>query len=332
MLVDVPSFVSESCSHTRRLSVSKFPPPPLRNLDRPWFRFISSSRSFRRCSHWWGWGCGLPSSPLCPVTFIRAISTLGCPDLSLDAVGRLVSENGLDAAEIRCLEGRTDLPALFRERFGQPEDLAYYVREHRIPITSLSTSFHLYGHEAKDQDELLEFVPWAEALGLKRLRVFDGGGTASDAEYAGIASTLNWWNNLRSSNRWTVDLMVETHDMLYTSERIKRFYAASPGAALLWDTHHTWRKGGEDPLATWSAVGPGVCHIHVKDSVGISDGRNPYTYVLPGDGEFAMSPLLNRLKIDRFTGPVSLEWEKRWIPTLPPLEEALSRARTTAWW
>jgi sugar phosphate isomerase/epimerase len=125
---------------------------------------------------------------------------------------------------------------------------------------------------------------------------------------------------------------VETHDSLWTAEAIGRFLAAAPGAKMLWDAHHTWRKGGENPVATWKAIRPAVVHIHVKDSVDRPSARHPFTYVLPGDGGFPIAPLLAALRADGYAGRVSLEWEKLWHPYLPPLEEALRVAKERRWW
>ena len=78
--------------------------------------------------------------------------------------------------------------------------------------------------------------------------------------------------------------------------------------------------------------GAGVVHVHVKDSVSRPSARHPYTYVLPGDGEFPAAPLFAELRAGGFDGPVSLEWERMWHPYLPPLDEALRVAGARGWW
>ncbi|MCU0794167.1 MAG: sugar phosphate isomerase/epimerase, partial [Opitutaceae bacterium] len=100
----------------------------------------------------------------------------------------------------------------------------------------------------------------------------------------------------------------------------------------LWDTHHTWKKGGEDPVATWRAVRHRTVHLHVKDSVSVPSSRHPFTYVTPGEGEFPMGPLIAELRAYPHTPPLSLEWERLWHPYLPPLDTALEAASARAWW
>jgi sugar phosphate isomerase/epimerase len=261
----------------------------------------------------------------------RAISSLGCPDLTLDGVAALVARHGLQGCELRFLAGTVDLPGYFEATFGTPGALAAQVRSLGLTVFSLGTSFALIGRGEEDRREFLRYLPWAEALGIGRVRVFDGGKAGSDEELAEAAATCRWWQDVRRERGWKTDIMVETHDLLFTSAMIERFIAAVPGVPLLWDSHHTWQRGGENPLDTWAAVHAHVRHIHVKDSILQPSARHPFTYVLPGAGAFPAPALMARLASDGFAGPVSLEWERAWHPYLPSLDAALDRA-AQGWW
>jgi sugar phosphate isomerase/epimerase len=201
-----------------------------------------------------------------------------------------------------------------------------------VRIAAFDASLHLVGATPAEREHLVALAPWAEALGVHRLRVFDGGKQADAAEVTEAVSTLRWWQDLRRKHGWQVQVMIETHDSLLTAAAIRRLLAAAPEVAILWDTHHTWRKGGEDPVVTWPAIRDRVVHVHVKDSISVPSAKHPFTYVLPGDGEFPLAPLLAALQADVYTGPVSLEWEKLWHPYLPPLEDALRAAAARKWW
>lgn len=268
------------------------------------------------------------------MSFIRAFSTLGCPELSLEEVLTLAARHGLGAVELRALEGTIDLPGYFSQRFGGPENIAEtgLILSNRPRIVSIGTSFKLSDSTIAGREELLRFVAWAEALNVPRLRVFDGGSKGDDAELERAAETFAWWRKLRAKNGWRTDLMIETHDSLFTAETIACFLSFAPDAAVLWDTHHTWKRGGEMPAATWRVIKANVVHIHVKDSVSRPGSRHPFTYVLPGRGEFPSTELFAALRADQFGGPVSLEWEKHWNPELPPLDDALTAAHASAWW
>ncbi len=261
----------------------------------------------------------------------RAISTLGCPDHSLEQVLALAERHALDAVEIRALAGTVDVPAVLAAAYGTPAALAARMRSAPVPIVSLDTSLKLAENSPADRAAFLQFLPWAEACGVPWLRVFDGGKHADTATHRAMADTVAWWRAERQRHGWRADLMIETHVALCHAASIHAFLALAPGTAILWDSQHTWRTGGEEPLATWAAIKPHVVHVHVKDSVSRPSGRHPFSYVLPGNGEFAMAPLRAALQAE-FSGCVSLEWERLWHPSLAPLDEALAAAKTNQWW
>ena len=263
---------------------------------------------------------------------LRCLSSLGCPDLSLAETLALATKHGIDAVELRALGGSVALPAYLAAQFGSPAAFGKEVRGQPVRVAALNPSLKLAGAAPGERESFLEYVPWAEAAGIRWLRVFDGGKNADAAELAQMTETVNWWRALRRERVWQVDLMIETHDSLFTSDAIQRFLAVAPGTAMLWDSHHTWKKGGEDPVATWRAIHASVAHVHVKDSISVPSAKHPFTYVLPGDGEFPMGPLLAALQGANFAGYISLEWEKLWHPYLPPLDEALAAAQVRAWW
>jgi sugar phosphate isomerase/epimerase len=265
------------------------------------------------------------------MAYSRTFSSLGCPELDLEQTLALAARHRLPGVELRALGGTIDLPAHLAAAYGNPAACAARLQCQPVKILSLDTSLKLAENTPEQRADFLKFLPWADALGVPRLRVFDGGHDASAATHRAMAETVAWWRGLRAENRWSTDLMVETHDALSTSASILGFLALAPGTGILWDTHHTWKTGGEDPVATWRAIRPHVVHLHVKDSVSLPSGRHSFSYRLPGDGEFPMAPL--RAVLDReYTGPMSLEWERLWHPELAPLDDALTAATRRGWW
>jgi sugar phosphate isomerase/epimerase len=265
------------------------------------------------------------------MAYAHGFSTLGCPDFTLEETLALAERHEIDGVELRALGGSLELPAYFKKHYGTPAALAERLHGQHVRIVSLSTSLHVIGGTADERKKFIGFVPWAEALGVRWLRIFDSDKILGADEFRQAAATMQWWREQRAAGGWRTDVMIETHGAMTTTETIKRFLEAAPGAAILWDTHHTWKKGGEDPLATWRAIHASVVHVHVKDSISVPSARQPFTYVLPGDGEFPMAPMVAVLR-DEFNGTVSLEWEKWWLPSLPSLDEALRVAAARAWW
>lgn len=263
-------------------------------------------------------------------------SSLGCPELGLDAIIGLAKRMGLDTLELRTVDDRVDLPRLFAEQFGDPVSLKAHLEEAGISVLALDTSLKLVGNREEDRSAFLEFIPWAEALGTPWLRIFDGGTFApelSEADREAALETLGWWREEKQKGGWKTDVMVETHDCLTASAALCGLQdVLEEPVPVLWDSHHTWKKGGEDPHATWQAIKERVVHVHVKDSVSKPSARHPMTYVQLGEGEFPLQETIDLLVRDGFEGYISLEWERKWHPYLDPLESALQRARQLGWW
>lgn len=255
---------------------------------------------------------------------VACFSTLGCPELSIDAVVVLAVSRGVRAIEIRALEGTVDLPAVFARRFGTPAAARAWAAAQPVRIVVLGTSFRLIG-PAVPREGLAAHAAWADALGAGRLRLFDGGGSGDAEEVAQAAETLARCRAWRAADGWAADLMVETHHALARPDALASFLAAVPDCPILWDTHHTWRRGGQDPVETWRLFRQRIVHLHVKDS---SADR----YCLPGQGGFPMANLRAALAADAYAGPLSLEWERLWHPSLPTLADALDAAREARWW
>lgn len=267
----------------------------------------------------------------CGMAYLRTYSTLGSPELDLEGTLALAARHGLAGVELRALGGTIDLPAHFAATHGTPAELAARVAGQGMKIFALDTSLRLAHPTAEDREAFLKFLPWAEALGVPRLRVFDGGKVGDDATHRAMADTVAWWRALRAEHGWSADIMVETHDALCTTPSILGFLTLAPGTGILWDTHHTWKTGREDPLDTWRAIAPHAVHLHVKDSVSIPGPKHPFSYRLPGDGEFPMAALREALRAE-YHGPMSLEWERLWHPELAPVEDALAAATHRGWW
>lgn len=257
------------------------------------------------------------------------LSTLGCPELDLGGAAELASRYGVGALELRALEGRIDLPDYLAEAFGQPEALAREAEALGIEVLILDSSFRVLEHGTKERDDLLRLLPWAEALGCRYVRVFDGGTSDPSLSREHLDSfrrTFEWWDSERGRLGSSCDWAVETHWGLSHPLAIE---ALQPSlhrpTPILWDSHHTWHGSGWGMAETWSSLRSQVVHVHIKDSLLRPGESPPYQLVLPGEGNFPLRELLEVLAQEPNPPPVSLEWERFWNPTLPPVEQALAR-------
>jgi sugar phosphate isomerase/epimerase len=261
----------------------------------------------------------LPHGTLC-------FSTLGCGDLDLPGVLALAERWDIPSVELRSLGGTIDLPAHFEASFGTPERLTDFLRGQIVRIASVDTSAVLFDSGEDDRRTLRDIVPWARATNAKRLRVFDGGTTASEQELSSARPLLDWWQALATDQALPFTLAIETHDSLFDDRALEQFVDLYPHTEILWDTHHTWKRGGTDVATTWSRLADRTHHLHVKDSRADSSEQG-YTYVAPGEGEFPFQQLIELLRNEDFDGTISLEWERFWHPELPDIEIALGGLR-----
>jgi sugar phosphate isomerase/epimerase len=154
-------------------------------------------------------------------TYERSFSTLGCPALGLVEACEVARAHGISAIELRALGGSIDLPAYFSGRGDSAasiSDAAAGVR-----IVAFGTSLRLADGTDEDRMKFLEHVPWAEAIGVPRLRVFDGGSISDGSSVDRAAEAAEWWRALRAERGWRTDILVETHDSLLNAAEILSF-------------------------------------------------------------------------------------------------------------
>lgn len=275
------------------------------------------------------------TAPVNAVGLSWGVSTLGCAELPLPQICELLSEFGLRELEIRAVDGRIDLPRWAVDANWPPNRATALLAKHDIRFRVAGSSFRLVGNDKSSRAELLAFCEWADSWGARYVRAFGGGtwGQAlTGADYDQAARTVAWWQQEKRQRGWRVELLLETHDGFSASGPCRDLFARlHEPIGIIWDSHHTWRLGGESPRESWSQLSKWIRHVHVKDSIAKPSARHPFTYVLPGDGETPLGRIVEVLSEHHFTGTVSLEWERLWHPDLPPLREALTRLQAQAW-
>lgn len=263
-------------------------------------------------------------------------STLGTPEASLAEAAALARKFDFRGVEIRALLGRIDLHQLLKDEYENPMGFAAAVSAQNVPVVALDTSFRLLGGKEEDRRETVALARWADAAGVPYLRVFDGGDYRRDRNAEArrtILKELNWWEGIRRQEGVQCRLMMEPHWAMANAEDIVLLAeSAGENLSILWDVGHTWNYSGRDPVEDWPRLKPFVCHIHVKDAVRDASMPDGMRDTLPGQGQLPLLELFQALEEDCFSGPVSLEWERYWNPSLPGLETAWRAGRDAGWW
>ncbi len=264
------------------------------------------------------------------------ISTLGCHELDLPAICRLAEEHEIHFLEIRSLANSLNLADyLDRTYRDYPGAIQRLLDQYRQTIVALNSGFSLIEADEAAREELLAFAGWAERLGVPFIRVFGGGSMSqphSKSDLAAAAGNLRWWKQQREAHRWTTQIALETHGGFSSSDRCLQLQEAFGNPLdIIWDTHHTWKLGNESAEQTWEKIASMVRHVHIKDSISVPSERHPYSYCLPGQGEFPSENVFNLLSAHGYHGVVSLEWERKWHPYLPDLGTALTTLANSNW-
>lgn len=262
-------------------------------------------------------------------------STLGAPEMTMEELVTLAKKHDIHYIEVRTAENRTDIPALFNERYEDPNILKKLLAENNVKIIGLNSGFKLLNNNKESQDELLAFGRWCEILNVPYIRIFGGldfGTLVTNEHYIYANQTLEWWSREKEKNGWKTELLLETHDVFSDSEGILRLLEnLDYPLNLIWDSHHTYRSAGEDFTYSWEKLKKYTKHIHVKDSIDKPSAKHDHTYTLPGEGDIDVKVLLNMLETEDFKGIVSLEWELAWHPYLQTLDCSLLKAKEVGW-
>ena len=256
-------------------------------------------------------------------------STLGCPQWDLQRVLEFAAVQGYAALELRGLEGTMDLPKHPELAPARLAGLKRRLAGLGLKVTCLGSSANMHEMDAAKRaaqlDEARRFIDLAQGLGAPYVRVFGNEyveGVPREAMLAHIARGLKELGVYAGDRQVTV--LIESHGDFIDSpsllELLRR--ADSPHVALLWDAHHTFVSGKEEPEHTVQQLGSYIRHTHLKDSVPAGQDRR---YVLTGAGEVPVRRQVEALARSGYQGYYSFEWEKRWHPEIEEPEVAFAQ-------
>jgi len=254
-----------------------------------------------------------------------AFSTLACPAWEWRKILEFAEANGFAAIELRGMMGSMDLPS--RPEFAA-DRLAQTKQElaaHGLKIACVSSSSAMHEKDAaKREKELADarrFIDLAAAVGAPYVRVFGNEIRGPKEEViARVAAGLHELGGY--AGKLDITVIMESHGDFADSPTLKELStrADSPHVALLWDAHHTFVDGHEEPEYTVRELGPWIRHSHLKDSVLAGRERN---YVLTSKGTVPVERQVMALRRMGYKGFYCFEWEKVWHPDLLEPEVAI---------
>ncbi len=272
----------------------------------------------------------LPRNARLPLGF----STLGCPAWTWPQILDFAAEHQFASIELRGILTNMDLtkvPELAPERIA---DVKQQLAAHGLVVSDLGASAQMHDMDpakhAAQLDEARRFIDLAHALGAPYVRVF-GNEYVKDVPrekmLAHIAGALHDLGDYARGKG--VEVIIESHGDFTDSPALLEILqrADSPNVALLWDAHHTFVSGKEQPEDTVAKLGRYIRHTHLKDSVPSGNDRR---YVLTGTGDVPVKRQIAALAKIGYRGFYSFEWEKRWHPEIEEPDVAFAQYASVA--
>jgi sugar phosphate isomerase/epimerase len=247
-----------------------------------------------------------------------AFSTLGCPAWPWKRILDFAQANGYAAVELRGLVGNLDLPSSPEFAPGRIAQTKQEIADHGLKISDLGGSSEMHVVDAAKRAKQIEdgrrFIDLAAALGTPYVRVFGNKieGPKEDV-IARVADGLHQLGEYAGPRGVTV--IIESHGDFVDSPTLKEVLtqADSKSVALLWDAHHTFVDGHEQPEHTVAELGKWIMHTHLKDSALVAGERK---YVLTGQGDVPVRRQVMALREIGYKGYYCFEWEKMWHPDI----------------
>lgn len=262
------------------------------------------------------------------------VSTLGEPEWGMDEFLNLCAEFNIQGLELRLLNGSLDIATEMNAYLDNPEKTKKLL-ESGIHFPVIGSSLEIAKAGEKEFEEFKKSARVADRLRTRWLRVFDGpvwGEHIGAAEGENGRKIVARWKEWSGEQNIQARMAQETHGASSSSAVLERFLqAVGEPLDIIWDVHHTLLVAGESLEETWQRLGKRIVHVHVKDSIATASARHGYTLTLPGQGRLDGKEFMAFLEKVGYEGYVSLEWEKKWHPYLPPLKEALEALETAGW-
>lgn len=271
-----------------------------------------------------------------PISF----STLGCPTWTWKQILDQADRMGYAAIELRGVGSEMDLTRLAEFSSSRIADARKDLSALGLVISDLGASANMHEKEGparqKHLDEGRRFIDLAKALDVKYVRIFGDKVPPGEQKTDVIARVTEGCRQLAAhASAVGVQVIIESHGDFTSSDDLENIVngVGSSAFAILWDAHHTFVSGKEQPEATFKRLGKWVRHTHLKDSVQKpgTTGVLDRTYVLTGKGEVPVKEQVRVLATAGYKGFYCFEWEKRWHPEIEEPEVSFPQyAKTMA--
>jgi sugar phosphate isomerase/epimerase len=266
-----------------------------------------------------------------------SFSTLGCPKWTWKQILEQADKMGYAGIEIRGVLGEMDLTKVPELQGSRLEETKKDLAALGLVVTDLGASAHMHDKDAAAREQQLDegrrFIDLAHAMGVKYVRVFGNEIPKGEPKEEVMKRIVAGFQQLAERAKPAgVTVLIESHGDFTSSPDLRDILTrvGSESFALLWDAHHTFVAGHEQPADTFAQLGKWMRHTHLKDSVPAGADRR---YVLTGTGDVPVKEQVRVLAKGGYAGFYSFEWEKGWHPEIEEPEVAFPQyAKTMGGW
>jgi sugar phosphate isomerase/epimerase len=253
-----------------------------------------------------------------------AFSTISCPKWDFATIAARAKEYGYDGVEIRGFLNESILTSA-NVFLSDPAKVRRTFEDAGVAIACLASSIAM-GHEKKRNAtlaaDLRMYIDTASRLGCKVVKIFDTAVRAGQNRAQAAVALGNW---LAAAGDYAAE-----RDVLIVVENALSFRTAKelwlmlesinhPAVAACWDIFNA-AQIGESPYVSVPVLNSRIQYVQVKDA---KLGPLGASYCKLGEGDVPVKKFLIRLMGIGYTGWVTLEWEKAWLPNIAEPEEIL---------
>ena len=265
--------------------------------------------------------------------FRIAFSTLGCPAWSWKTIVEAAARLGYAGIELRGVAGEMDLPKVPEFQGTRLAATKNDLAALGVAICDLGASAVMHEKDpakrAQQEDEGRRFIDLAHTLGVPYVRMFGDRIPPDEPREDVMKRVVEGFQRMTAHAKPAgVTVLIESHgDFTHSSDLAAILTrVGSPQFALLWDAHHTFAAGKEQPAETYAKLGRWIRHTHLKDSRPEGADRR---YVLLGTGDVPVKEQVKVLVKAGYKGYYCLEWEKKWHPEIEEPEVAFPQYAKT---
>jgi len=256
-----------------------------------------------------------------------SFSTLGCPKWEFMDVLKFAKANHYAGIELRGIKGDLDLPSNSLFSTQNLPTIRQQIADHQVKIVNLGSSANMHfidpPKRQSNLDEAKKYIELAHQLNCPYIRVFPNDLPKSQTEKEtlnAIIEGLNYLGNFANSSG--VKVLLESHGKVIKVDMLLEIMQTCnhPNVGLVWDFFNMWSITKESPAKVYDVLKNYIFHTHIKDAVVTASGE---TYTLLGEGNAPVKEALHALKVGKYTGFYSFEWEKLWHPEIQEAEIAI---------